>query len=51
MTVKITIFWDVMQCSSVEASVFQKNVLPPSSGSKTEPSKKPARIKQFGLTL
>jgi hypothetical protein len=34
-----TVFWHIMPC----IQIFQKNILPPSSGSKSEPSKQPAR--------
>jgi hypothetical protein len=43
VTMKITIFWDVKQCSFVKVQTFWRNILHPSSGSKDKPDKSPAR--------
>jgi hypothetical protein len=38
--IKSTVFWDVMLCSLVEVlPMFQRNILPPSSELKNNPSK------------
>jgi hypothetical protein len=47
VTMKSTIFCCVTRVySGVSSQVFQRNVLPPSSGSKNKPSKQQARNKQ-----
>jgi hypothetical protein len=43
---KSTIFWDVTVYSGRILRMFRKNILPPSSGSKSKPNDQPARIKQ-----
>jgi hypothetical protein len=42
VTGKSTVFWDVAPCSLLEV---QRNTVPPSSGSKSKPSKHEARSK------
>jgi hypothetical protein len=39
---KSTEFWDVLPCSSEKNPRFRRNLSPPSSGQKINPSKKPA---------
>jgi hypothetical protein len=43
VTMKITIFWDAIQCSLVKVQTFWRNILHPSSGSKDQPHQSPGR--------
>jgi hypothetical protein len=49
--VKSVIFWDLTPCSVVEVSTFRTNILIPSSGLKSKPSRLPARHIRLCLLL